>query len=105
VQHGKWPAGLEDVEEVFGIKVDFEEMARVKVQLVVGEKDTDGSALGKDDKAGTNRMERVRYLQGALEEIGVSSELTVVGGVGHDGVKCLHMVEGWLNNKFSENKV
>ncbi|KAJ7801103.1 poly hydrolase [Mycena olivaceomarginata] len=104
VQHGKWPAGLEDVEEVFGIKVDFEEMARVKVQLVVGEKDTDGSALGKDDKAGTNRVERVRYLQGALEEIGVSSELTVVGGVGHDGVKCLPTVEGWLNNKFSENK-
>ncbi|KAJ7797519.1 hypothetical protein B0H14DRAFT_54885 [Mycena olivaceomarginata] len=73
-----------------------------RCSLWSGEKDTDGSALGKDDKAGTNRVERVRYLQGALEEIGVSSELTVVGGVGHDGVKCLPTVEGWLNNKFSE---
>ncbi|KAJ7886011.1 poly hydrolase [Mycena leptocephala] len=97
-----WPAGLQDAARVFGVEEpDFAKIARVPVQLLVGEKDTDGAMLSKDDVAGPNRIERVRYLQRALKGRGVEAELTVVPGVGHDGTKCLPHVEKWMKTLLS----
>ncbi|KAJ6581036.1 poly hydrolase [Mycena capillaripes] len=91
-----WPTGLGDVHSVFGIEPDFAAIARVPVQLLVGEKDTDGGMLSADAVAGPHRVARVRYLHTALAGRGVASELTVVPKVGHDGMKFLFAVEAWL---------
>ncbi|KAJ7173680.1 poly hydrolase [Mycena filopes] len=95
----EWPAGLGDVERVFGVAgPDFAEMGRVRVQFVVGEKDTETGMIARDDVAGATRVERVRYLHGCLAGLGVEAELTVVPGVGHEGIKCLAAVEAWLSS-------
>jgi len=104
-EHGKWPGGLADAETVFGVTLDWAEVQRVPVQLLVGEKDTDGSILGKDEKAGANRLERVRYLHKALVGCGVQAELVIVPGVAHDGMKCLPAVEAWLGPLIDRNTV
>ncbi|KAJ7282075.1 poly hydrolase [Mycena rebaudengoi] len=93
-----WPNGLADCAQVFGIHTapDFDEISRVPLQLVVGEKDTDGGMLGKDDRAGRTRIDRIKYLHKALSACGVSAELVVVPGVAHDGLKCISAVERWL---------
>ncbi|KAJ7221933.1 poly hydrolase, partial [Mycena rebaudengoi] len=93
-----WPNGLADCAQVFGIHTapDFDEISRVPLQLVVGEKDTDGGMLGKDDRAGRTRIDRIKYLHKALSACGVSSELVVVPGVAHDGLECISVVEAWL---------
>ena len=78
-------------------------MARVPVQFVVGEKDVDKSQLeivrapnAAEKEAGGTRVERIRWLKAALESKGVASELTLVPGVAHDGLKCLPAFEAWL---------
>ncbi|KAJ7708846.1 poly hydrolase [Mycena rosella] len=91
-----WPTGLADACTVLGIEPDFGQIGRVPVQLLVGEKDTDTSMISRDDLAGRNRVERVRYLHRALASREVASVLNIVPGVGHDGMKCLPVVEAWL---------
>ncbi|KAF8129665.1 poly aspartic acid hydrolase [Mycena galopus ATCC 62051] len=96
-EEGQWPRGLGDVEAVFRIRVDWDAVRRVKMLIVVGERDTDGAGLRKDEKAGKNRVERARYLHSGLVAAGVEkAELVVVAGMGHDGGKCVPAVEEWL---------
>ena len=100
-----WPAGLSDARQIFGVPKapNFHHMARVPVQFVVGEKDVDKSQLeivrapnAAEKEAGGTRVERIRWLKAALESKGVASELTLVPGVAHDGLKCLPALEAWL---------
>jgi pimeloyl-ACP methyl ester carboxylesterase len=100
-----WPAGLSNICNIFGVfnAPNFHHMARVPVQFIVGEKDVDTSLLetvkepnAAEKEAGKTRVERIRWLKAALESKGVTSELKVVRGVGHDGLKCLGGVEEWL---------
>ncbi|KAG7094330.1 hypothetical protein E1B28_007929 [Marasmius oreades] len=104
-----WPAGVGNISELFGPfkseRPDFEQMSRVPVQFIVGEKDTDVSMLESikdpndaEKEAGKTRVERIRWLKKAWEAVGISSELTVVPKVAHDGIKCLPGVESWLKN-------
>ncbi|KAJ7272640.1 hypothetical protein B0H12DRAFT_1228654 [Mycena haematopus] len=92
----RWPRGVGDVEGVFGVRVDWEEIRRVQMVIVVGERDTDASGIGKDERAGKNRLERARYLHSMLVGRGVAAELAVVPGMGHEGTKCIGTVQSWL---------
>ncbi|KAJ7780296.1 poly hydrolase [Mycena maculata] len=96
-----WPTGLADVDTIFGVVPDFALIARVPVQVLVGEKDTDTSMISRDDVAGRTRLERARYLHTALAGRGVSSRLDIVPGVAHDGIKCLPAVIPWLAGQLS----
>ncbi|KAJ7777389.1 poly hydrolase [Mycena metata] len=91
-----WPAGLGNTKDVLGVVPDFAEVGRVPIQLLVGEKDTDTSMISRDDLAGATRVERVRYLHKALTKHGVSSELIIVPGVAHEGMKLFSATEAWL---------
>ncbi|KAF9256521.1 alpha/beta-hydrolase [Marasmius fiardii PR-910] len=110
-----WPAGVGNISELFSPlenpRPDFDRMARVPVQFIVGEKDTDVSwvELVKDPneaeiEAGKTRIERLRWLKKAWEAVGISSELTVVPKVAHEGVKCLPELEVWLKKHLKTEK-
>ncbi|KAJ7582267.1 poly hydrolase [Mycena floridula] len=98
-----WPAGLANVAEVFpDVRVDLGQVRKVPVQFVVGELDVETALLDlakpskAEGEAGRTRVERIRWLKTAFEEVGVRSELMVVTGVGHEGLKCLPVVEEWF---------
>jgi poly(3-hydroxybutyrate) depolymerase len=100
-----WPAGLSDVHGLFGISnvPDFQTMARVPVQMVVGANDRDTSMLegiknpnSAEQEAGETRVERLNWLRRAWKDKGVIADMTLVPGVAHNGMRCLHAVEEWM---------
>ncbi|KAK7433550.1 hypothetical protein VKT23_020724 [Stygiomarasmius scandens] len=99
-----WPAGLGGVEQVFGIcgVPNHRAVAQVPIQLVVGEEDENTALLklakkkNQAESEAENRVERIQWLKAAWEKCGIQSELAVVPGVGHDGIKCLSPVEEWF---------
>ncbi|KAF5388785.1 hypothetical protein D9757_005676 [Collybiopsis confluens] len=107
-----WPEGIADVQQVFALpEIQFDKMASIPVQFVIGERDVKTSMIeGMKDptkfemEAGQTRMERIRWLKAAWETVGIASELTVVSGAGHDGLKCLSAVTEWLGQKLSDSR-
>jgi pimeloyl-ACP methyl ester carboxylesterase len=106
--HSPWPAGVSNIREVFSLPnvPDFNQMARVPVQYIVGEKDL-GTKLVESMKnptkfeteAGETRVERIEWLKKAWERVGIlNTELVLVPDVGHDGVRCLPALEKWLQS-------
>lgn len=100
-----WPAGLSDVRAKFGLPyaADFAMMARVPVQMVVGEDDLDKSMLkaikdpnAAEKEAGMTRVARIKWLGEAWKAKGVRVELTMVPGVAHNGIHVLGHVEAWI---------
>jgi pimeloyl-ACP methyl ester carboxylesterase len=94
-----WPKGLADVGHKFGIPgiPDFQAMARVAVQLVVGEDDLE--VIEPDPaspEAGETRVDKIQRLKAAFCKVGVQSELVIVPGVGHAGQQLVPAVETWL---------
>ncbi len=90
---GYW-VGTADIETVFGISLDIAALRTVPVQVIVGEDDTDtweinympghpGYRDGIND-TGRTRIERSRALRTNLAAHGVSAELVLVPGAGHD---------------------
>ncbi|KAJ3984441.1 poly hydrolase [Lentinula detonsa] len=106
-----WPEGVADISEIFGLPgvPDFAAMARLPVQFVVGSKDL-GTSMSDHMKnptkfeieAGNTRFARTKWLKAAWERIGVVSEMNVVQGVGHDGLKCLLAVKEWLERQMTK---
>ncbi|KIK68874.1 hypothetical protein GYMLUDRAFT_622657 [Collybiopsis luxurians FD-317 M1] len=104
-----WPEGVATVHSVFALpEVDFQKMGRVPVQFVIGEKDVGTGMIESmknqtrfETEAGQTRLERIQSLKAAWEGVGISSELTVVPGVGHDGLQCLSAVQEWLRLRLS----
>ncbi|KAE9408548.1 hypothetical protein BT96DRAFT_1099406 [Gymnopus androsaceus JB14] len=107
-----WPEGVSNISQVFALPgvPDFRQMARVPVQFIVGEKDV-GTAMIESMKdptkfeieAGKTRVERIQWLKRSWEAIGIPSELSVVPGVGHDGIKCLYVLEEWLGRRLVDD--
>ncbi|KAF7309535.1 Peroxisomal-coenzyme A synthetase [Mycena indigotica] len=89
-----WPKGVSNIDELFGVAVDWEAIVRVPVQVIVGEKDTETEMLSGD---GGSRVARAKKLFEELTRIGcVRCELEVVENVAHNGLQCLASVEGWV---------
>ncbi|GAM91179.1 hypothetical protein ANO11243_092260 [Dothideomycetidae sp. 11243] len=114
-----WPAGIGDVEKVFGRAISVESMREVKIQLVVGEEDTvrvgdDGfwqwvkQMRGKTDKTQENdkkamlptmnngRMETLRDLHAAFESVGISAQFDTVPDAAHEALKMTEVVTQFL---------
>lgn len=101
-----WWVGIRDLEERFGIAFDRAELARVPVQMLVGDADLEtweithapGSRYwmeGAND-AGRTRPERLRALQRSFEAAGVKVRFDVMAGVSHDRMKAVPRVEDFL---------
>jgi poly(3-hydroxybutyrate) depolymerase len=101
-----WWVGIRDVPSLFGKSVDFDALRRVKVQLIVGESDTEtweithrpGSRYwrAESDKAGKNRIERLRSLQRALKAEGVSVQFDMIPGAAHISTPAMELSKKFL---------
>jgi pimeloyl-ACP methyl ester carboxylesterase len=103
----RWPKGVADVEDVFGVSVDVGKIGEIAVQLIIGSEDVlshggaefwrwlremedclpPGAAKGDESRARSERSgrrEHLRDLQTSLRGSGIDAELEVVDGVAHD---------------------
>ncbi len=101
-----WWVGIRDLEARFGIAFDGAALAKVPVQMVVGEADLEtweithqpGSTYwmeGAND-AGRTRPERIRALAESFRAAGVQVQLDLLPGVSHDRLKVLGKVKDFL---------
>jgi pimeloyl-ACP methyl ester carboxylesterase len=85
-----WPYGIADVADLFGCHIDFDQLQRLPVQVVVGADDSAAALLaavatdGRERRAGATRLERASRLAAALRTLAMPVELEVVPGVAHD---------------------
>ncbi|KAF9059789.1 hypothetical protein BDP27DRAFT_1340723 [Rhodocollybia butyracea] len=108
--HSPWPVGVSNIHSVFSLPAapNFDQMARIPVQYVIGEKDV-GTKMVEcmknptkfEIEAGGTRVERIKWLKKAWEGVGIrNTELFLVPDVGHDGAKCLPTLEKWLRSQL-----
>jgi poly(3-hydroxybutyrate) depolymerase len=102
-----WWLGTRGFAEEFGQGIDLAALARVPVQMVVGDRDTDtweitnpGGTNWMDgaEKTGRTRIERLRTLQADFEEHGVAVRFDLVPGVAHSGTGVLDAVRGFFSD-------
>lgn len=101
-----WWVGIKDMKERFGIDFDPAALAKVPVQMLVGEQDIEtweiihqpGSATwmeGANDAGGT-RPERLKALKASFEAVGVSVQFELVPGIAHERLRVLGRVQEFL---------
>lgn len=94
-----WWVGTGDLKDRFNARLDFEQLRRVKVHMVIGAEDNqewsgevprnsqyflegvDGASF---TAAGRNRIERMRTLRQNFEDNGIVVEMVLVPGAGHE---------------------
>ena len=101
-----WWVGIRDLEARFGVRFDAEALARVPVQMVVGDADLEtweithqpGGKYWMDgaNDAGRTRPERLRALAVSFEQAGVSVRFDVMPGVSHDRMKAVPLAQDFL---------
>lgn len=104
-----WWCGVRDLQAQFGIAVDLAAMRKMRVQMVVGEVDTETWEITIGPKSrfwmprvnepGVTRIERLQSLRRSFEQHGIAVRLDMVPGVGHDGFALLEPVRAF----FAEN--
>jgi hypothetical protein len=101
-----WWVGVKDIKERFGVHFNPAELAKLPVQMLVGEQDLEtweiihqpGSSTwmeGANDAGGT-RPERLKSLKNSFEKIGVAVAFEVVAGISHERAKVLYLVQDFL---------
>ncbi len=101
-----WWVGIRDLRERFDIAFDGEALAKVPVQMVVGDADLEtweithqpGSTYWMDgaNDAGRTRPERLKALAESFRAAGVQVQLDLMPGVSHDRTKVLGRVKDFL---------
>lgn len=74
--------GTKNFEAIFGSLLNFDEMRKVPICLLIGEKDV---LFVGESTHGNTRMERVLGLKRNLEEHGIQVTMKVIPGIGHKG--------------------
>lgn len=103
-----WWVGIRDLEQRFGIAPDTPAMRAVSVHMVVGAADIETWEVtltpksrhwmeGAND-AGATRIERLRTLARAFEEIGIPVRFDLVPGAAHQG----HLLHASVKTFFAE---
>lgn len=101
-----WWVGIRNINEKFGITFNAEALAKVPVQMVVGDADLETWEIthkpggtywmeGAND-AGATRPERLKSLAKSFENAGVKVQFDLVPGVSHDRIKVLDRVKDFL---------
>ncbi len=101
-----WWVGIRDIGEKFGIAFNAAALAKVPVQMVVGDADLETWEIthkpgglywmeGAND-AGATRPERLQALAASFRNAGVDVRFDLVPGVSHDRIKVLDRVKDFL---------
>lgn len=105
--HRDWWVGTRDFEARFGgIPLDVDAMARVPVQMVVGQADLDTGEITHRpgerywmpgaNEAGRTRPERLMSLRRSFEEAGIQVRFDLVPGMAHDGLRGLEIAKDFF---------
>lgn len=101
-----WWVGIRNLNETFGIPFDGRALARVPVQMIVGDADLETWEIthreggshwmpGAND-AGRTRPERLATLRASFEAAGVDVRFDLLPGISHDRTKVLPKVQDFL---------
>jgi poly(3-hydroxybutyrate) depolymerase len=101
-----WWVGIRNLNEVFGIEFNQAALAKVPVQMLVGDADLETWEIthkpggtywmeGAND-AGKTRPERLKTLAASFEKAGVKVRFDLVPGAAHDRMKMLDRVKDFL---------
>ncbi|MFE1963144.1 hypothetical protein [Streptomyces sp. NPDC059479] len=95
-----WWRGVGDLPQRFGLSLDPEAIAKVNIQLVIGEQDSGSEQLAsvEQDSAGADRQQRIRALRDALRELGARPQLHIVPGAGHEPLPMLPALSRFLRS-------
>jgi len=109
-----WWVGVRDLKERFGIAFDREALAKVPVQMLVGDAGLEtweithqpGSTYWMDgaNDAGRTRPERLKALAESFRAAGVTVQLDLVPGVSHDRMKVLGRVKDFLAGVLAKKR-
>lgn len=107
-----WWAGVRDLEKQFGRPLDIDALRRVAVQMIVGDQDTDTREIihapgslywrAESEKAGKNRIERLRSLQRSFEASGVDVEFDLLPGTDHEFRPAAASAEAFFARKIDQ---
>lgn len=109
-----WWVGIRDLEARFGKAFNPQELARVPVQMVVGDADLETWEIthkpggryymdGAND-AGATRPERLETLAQSFRDAGVNVTFDRVAGVSHDRLKVLGHVKAFLTKTLKDRR-
>jgi poly(3-hydroxybutyrate) depolymerase len=101
-----WWVGIRNLQDKFGIAFDRAALARVPVQMLVGDADLETWEIthqpggtywmeGAND-AGRTRPERLRALQKSFEAAGVKVRFELMPGVSHNRLQAIDRVQDFL---------
>ncbi len=101
-----WWVGIRNLNETFGIAFDVRALAKVPVQMIVGNADLETWEIthreggshwmpGAND-AGRTRPERLATLRASFEAAGVDVRFDLLPGISHDRTKVLPKVQDFL---------
>jgi poly(3-hydroxybutyrate) depolymerase len=109
----KWWPGVADVEEEFGLSLDFGAMRQVPVQMVIGADDTDTWEINDPGRpgvvrgevtVGTNRLERLQALRESFESHGIEVRHDLVPGATHEGYKLLPATQTFFADVLTKER-
>ena len=109
-----WWVGIRDLEARFGRPFQQQELARIPVQMVVGDADLETWEIthqpggryymeGAND-AGATRPERLAALAKSFRDAGVNVSFERVPGVSHDRIKVLGHVKAFLAKVLKDRR-
>ncbi|WP_222854074.1 hypothetical protein [Fodinicola acaciae] len=109
-----WPAGLSNVDEVLGVRPDWDAIRQVPVQLVIGDRDTEtweisltpdtpGWIAGVND-VGVTRLTKMAVLKEKLGERGLDVRQDLIAGAAHEGLKMVPAVRDFFTYVLSTSR-
>lgn len=109
-----WWVGIRNLKEIFGIEFDREALARIPVQMLVGDADLETWEIthkpggtywmeGAND-AGRTRPDRLRALQRSFESAGVKVRFDLVPGVAHSRMLVIDRVQDFLATLLKQKR-
>ena len=109
-----WWVGIRDLEARFGVRFDKAALARVPVQMIVGDADLEtweithkpGGAYWMDgaNDAGRTRPERLRALAASFEAAGVEVRFDLVPGMSHDRKQAIPLAQDFLASVLARRR-
>ncbi|WP_141432541.1 alpha/beta hydrolase [Bacillus sp. 03113] len=110
-QNLDWFIGIRDFQEQFGTDIQWEEIRRVPVQLLIGSEDNKSLPSGKDnpfwlpgvEMAGDTRLERIRTLCENWTSVGIHVQYEEVPEAAHEGSKLVPYVKDFFADLLKQN--
>ena len=108
-----WFFGTAGFAEKFGTELDLDAIKTVPVQIIVGDQDVRPMPVPNAYKGivaelvgeyGDNRLENMKVLQDHYAQMGLQTELKVISGVGHEGLKMAPYVMGFFVDVRNRSK-